>query len=117
MEESPRTRRGYPFWTGEAFRNDKRRKKAAGEWPSEASYTQGALCPDGQWRKTITLDDAIAGGCDLFDVAQLELEYDEDKFQQLFYCKFIDSTQSAFGLTHGGPERADQPQGRAAAQP
>ncbi|ANC00652.1 terminase [Pseudomonas putida] len=88
----------YPFWTGEAFRNDKRRKKAAGEWPSEASYTQGALCPDGQWRKTITLDDAIAGGCDLFDVAQLELEYDEDKFQQLFYCKFIDSTQSAFGL-------------------
>ncbi|MCO1622490.1 terminase large subunit domain-containing protein [Pseudomonas putida] len=88
----------YPFWTGETFRNDKRRKKAAGEWPSEAAYTQGALCPDGQWRKTITLDDAIAGGCDLFDVAQLELEYDEDKFQQLFYCKFIDSTQSAFGL-------------------
>ncbi|WP_232109500.1 terminase large subunit domain-containing protein [Pseudomonas juntendi] len=88
----------YPFWTGEAFRNDKRRKKTAGEWPSEAAYTQGALCPDGQWRKTITLDDAIAGGCDLFDVEQLELEYDEDKFQQLFYCKFIDSTQSAFGL-------------------
>ncbi|WP_054881651.1 terminase large subunit domain-containing protein [Pseudomonas sp. NBRC 111128] len=88
----------YPFWTGETFRNDKRRKKAAGEWPSEAAYTQGALCPDGQWRKTITLDDAIAGGCDLFDVTQLELEYDEDKFQQLFYCKFIDSTQSAFGL-------------------
>lgn len=88
----------YPFWTGEKFRNDKRRKKAAGEWPSEAEYTKGALCPDGQWRKTITLDDAIAGGCDLFDVAQLELEYDEDKFQQLFYCKFIDSTQSAFSL-------------------
>ncbi len=88
----------YPFWTGETFRNDKRRKKAGGEWPAEAAYTQGALCPDGQWRKTITLDDAIAGGCDLFDVAQLELEYDEDKFQQLFYCKFIDSTQSAFGL-------------------
>ncbi|WPM26870.1 terminase family protein [Pseudomonas sp. P1B16] len=88
----------YPFWTGETFRNDKRRKKTAGEWPSEAAYTLGALCPDGQWRKTITLDDAIAGGCDLFDVAQLELEYDEDKFQQLFYCKFIDSTQSAFGL-------------------
>ncbi|MCL8337706.1 terminase family protein [Pseudomonas mosselii] len=88
----------YPFWTGETFRNGKRGKKTAGEWPAETAYTQGALCPDGQWRKTITLDDAIAGGCDLFDVAQLELEYDEDKFQQLFYCKFIDSTQSAFGL-------------------
>ncbi|WP_095155747.1 terminase large subunit domain-containing protein [Pseudomonas sp. Irchel 3E13] len=88
----------YPFWTGEAFRNSKRGKKIAGNWPEEAAYTQGALCPDGQWRKTITLDDAIAGGCDLFDVEQLQLEYDDDKFQQLFYCKFIDSTQSAFGL-------------------
>ncbi len=88
----------YPFWSGEAFRNSKRGKKAGGTWPSEAAYTQGALCPDGQWRKTITIDDAIAGGCDLFDLEQLQLEYDEDKFQQLFYCKFIDSTQSAFGL-------------------
>lgn len=88
----------YPFWSGEEFRNSKRGKKAGGVWPSETAYTQGALCPDGQWRKTITLDDAIAGGCDLFDLEQLQLEYDEDKFQQLFYCKFIDSTQSAFSL-------------------
>ena len=88
----------YPFWTGEEFRNSKRGKKAGGTWPIEAAYTQGALCPDGQWRKTITIQDAIDGGCDLFDLEQLQLEYDEDKFQQLFYCKFIDSTQSAFGL-------------------
>ncbi|NUU34659.1 terminase large subunit domain-containing protein [Pseudomonas sp. C2B4] len=88
----------YPFWSGEEFRNSKRGKKIGGVWPSETAYTQGALCPDGQWRKTITLDDAIAGGCDLFDLEQLQLEYDEDKFQQLFYCKFIDSTQSAFSL-------------------
>lgn len=88
----------YPFWTGEGYRNSKRGKPTANDWPGEAAYTQGALCPDGQWRKTITLDDAIAGGCDLFDVEQLQQEYDEDSFQQLFYCKFIDSTQSAFGL-------------------
>lgn len=88
----------YPFWSGEEFRNSKRGKKAGGVWPTESAYTQGALCPDGQWRKTITIADAIAGGCDLFDLEQLQLEYDEDKFQQLFYCKFIDSSQSAFGL-------------------
>lgn len=88
----------YPFWSGDEFRNSKRGKKAGGTWPTEAAYTQGALCPDGQWRKTITIQDAIDGGCDLFDLEQLQLEYDEDKFQQLFYCKFIDSTQSAFGL-------------------
>ncbi|MQT93038.1 terminase large subunit domain-containing protein [Pseudomonas helleri] len=88
----------YPFWSGDEFRNSKRGKKAGGTWPTEAAYTQGALCPDGQWRKTITIQDAIDGGCDLFDLEQLQLEYDEEKFQQLFYCKFIDSTQSAFGL-------------------
>ena len=88
----------YPFWSGDEFRNSKRGKKAGGTWPVESAYTQGALCPDGQWRKTITIQDAIDGGCDLFDLEQLQLEYDEDKFQQLFYCKFIDSTQSAFGL-------------------
>jgi uncharacterized protein YjcR len=87
----------YPFWTGEKFRNSKR-KNAKDSWPSEAQAAAGSLCPDGQWRKVITILDAIAGGCDLFDLEQLQLEYDEDKFQQLFMCKFIDSTQSAFSL-------------------
>jgi uncharacterized protein YjcR len=87
----------YPFWTGEKFRNSKR-KNAKDPWPTDQHIAAGALCPDGQWRKIITILDAIAGGCDLFDLEQLQLEYDEDKFQQLFMCKFIDSTQSAFGL-------------------
>ena len=87
----------YPFWTGEKFRNSKR-KNAKDPWPSEAQAAAGTLCPDGQWRKVITILDAITGGCDLFDLEQLQLEYDEDKFQQLFMCKFIDSTQSAFSL-------------------
>ena len=92
------THQAYPFWTGEEFRNSKRGKKVGKEWPSEAAIHQGALCPDGQWRKVITIEDAIAGGCDLFDLDQLRLEYDEERFEQLFMCRFIDSTQSAFGL-------------------
>jgi len=87
----------YPFWTGEKFRNSKR-KAAKDSWPSEAQISAGALCPDGQWRKTITILDAITGGCDLFNLEQLRLEYDDDQFEQLFMCKFIDSTQSAFSL-------------------
>lgn len=87
----------YPFWTGEKFRNSKR-KNAKAPWPTDQHIASGALCPDGQWRKIITILDAMAGGCDLFDLEQLQLEYDEDKFEQLFMCKFIDSTQSAFGL-------------------
>ena len=87
----------YPFWTGEKFRNSKK-KNAKDPWPSEAQAAAGALCPDGQWRKVITILDAIAGGCDLFDLEQLKLEYDDDRFEQLFMCKFIDSTQSVFSL-------------------
>jgi len=92
------THQAYPFWTGEEFRNSKRGKKLGKEWPSEAAIHQGALCPDGQWRKVITIEDAVAGGCDKFDIDQLRLENDEDRFDQLYMCKFIDSTQSAFGL-------------------
>ncbi len=91
------THEAYPFWTGETFRNSKRGKKA-GTWPSEAQIHAGALCPDGQWRKVITIEDAIAGGCNLFDIDRLRLENDEERFEQLFMCKFIDSTQSAFAL-------------------
>ncbi|WP_238337594.1 terminase family protein [Pseudomonas sp. SWRI51] len=91
------THEAYPFWTGETFRNSKRGKKA-GAWPSEAEIHAGTLCPDGQWRKIITLEDAIAGGCNLFDIERLRLENDEDRFEQLFMCKFIDSTQSVFSL-------------------
>lgn len=92
------THQAYPFWTGEEFRNSKRGKKLGQDWPSEAAIHQGALCPDGQWRKMITIEDAAAGGCDLFDIDRLRLENDEDRFAQLYMCKFIDSTQSVFTL-------------------
>jgi uncharacterized protein YjcR len=87
----------YPFWSGEKFRNGKH-KSAKDPWPSEKQIAAGARCPDGQWRQVITILDAIAGGCDRFDLEQLRLEFDGDKFEQLFMCKFIDSTQSAFSL-------------------
>lgn len=87
----------YPFWTGDTFKRGKH-KKASEAFPSEAELNQGVLCPDGQWRKVITIHDAIAGGCDLFDLEQLRLENSDDQFNQLYLCQFIDSTQSAFNL-------------------
>ncbi|WJM90979.1 terminase family protein [Pseudomonas brenneri] len=93
------THEAYPFWTGEEFRNSKRGKKLGKDWPSDAAIHQGALCPDGQWRKVITVLDAQAGGCNLFNIERLRLENDEDRFDQLFMCKFIDSTQSVFSLS------------------
>ncbi|MBB6158505.1 hypothetical protein HDC30_005763 [Pseudomonas sp. JAI115] len=87
----------YPFWTGDNFKRGKH-KKAGLAFPSEAELRQGALCPDGQWRKIIDIHDAIAGGCDLFDLDQLQLENSDDQFNQLYLCQFIDSTQSVFSL-------------------
>ena len=87
----------YPFWTGDTFKRGKH-KKASQPFPSEPELRQGVLCPDGQWRKIINIHDAIAGGCDLFDLEQLRLENSDDVFDQLYLCQFIDSTQSAFNL-------------------
>lgn len=87
----------YPFWTGDTFKRG-RHKKAGLPFPSEPELRQGALCPDGQWRKIINIHDAIAGGCDLFDLEQLRLENSDEVFDQLYLCQFIDSSQSAFNL-------------------
>jgi hypothetical protein len=87
----------YPFWTGDTFKRGKH-KKASLPFPSEPELRKGVLCPDGQWRKIITIHDAIAGGCDLFDLEQLRLENSDDVFDQLYLCQFIDSSQSAFNL-------------------
>ncbi|WP_445157080.1 terminase large subunit domain-containing protein [Halomonas sp. E14] len=88
----------YPFWTGDRF--NKRRKKSE-RVTIDVSHTAlkgGARGPDGQWRQIVTIEDAIAGGCDLFDIDQLRLEYSDDEFANLLMCEFVDDTQSAFPL-------------------
>ncbi|MBB3185757.1 uncharacterized protein YjcR [Halomonas fontilapidosi] len=97
----------YPFWNGEMF--NKRRKKADRQAfdVSHQALAEGKLCPDGQWRQIVTVEDAIAGGCDLFDLEQLRLEYSEDEFANLLMCQFVDDSQSAFPLTMVHPCMVD----------
>ncbi|WP_338522426.1 terminase family protein [Pseudomonas batumici] len=94
---SATSHQAYPFWTGDEFRRGKH-KNASQRFPGEAELRKGALCPDGQWRKIINIHDAIAGGCDLFDLEQLRLENSDEVFEQIYLCQFIDSTQSVFHL-------------------
>ncbi|GHB32805.1 terminase large subunit domain-containing protein [Salinicola rhizosphaerae] len=88
----------YTFWTGE--RINKRRKKAdrVDIDVSHAALAAGALCGDRQWKQIVTVHDAEAGGCDLFDVEDLQFEYSADEFANLFECVFVDDSQSAFPL-------------------
>lgn len=88
----------YPFWSGELF--NKRRKKAErAEFDvGHGALVDGAMCPDGHWRQIVTVEDAIRGGCDLFDLDQLKLEYSPDEYANLLMCQFVDDSQSAFPL-------------------
>ena len=95
---STTTHEAYPYWTGDEFneRNRRANKKLADFPDFETLRKAPVLCPDGQMRWIIILDDAEAMGCTLFDRAQLELEYSPEEFKQLFGCRFIDDKESVF---------------------
>ncbi len=48
------------------------------------------------WRQIVTVHDAIAKGFDLVDLDELQDEYAEDEFANLFGCVFVDDSLSAF---------------------
>lgn len=88
----------YPFWSGALFN-----KGRAKDQRVELDLTHGALagglhCGDGQWRQIVTVEDAVAGGCNLFDLDQLRLEYGPEEYANLLMCQFIDDTASIFPL-------------------
>ncbi|MCS0406700.1 terminase family protein [Vibrio diabolicus] len=93
---SSKTHQAYPFWTGELWKgNDSNRSKI--EFPRFDEYRDGGrLCPDKQWRYVVTIEDAEAGGCDLFDIDELRDEYSKDDFDNLFMCVFVDGANAVF---------------------
>ena len=88
----------YKVWTGEAF--NEKRPKAQHVHPdvSHAALAGGVRGGDGHWRQIVTILDAQAGGCDLFDLEQLRIENTPDEFAQLFMCQFIDDAASVFAF-------------------
>lgn len=49
-----------------------------------------------QWRQIVTIEDALKGGCTLFDIEQLKRENSADDFKNLFMCEFVDDKASVF---------------------
>ncbi|EKM6438480.1 terminase ATPase subunit family protein [Cronobacter sakazakii] len=87
----------FPFWSGELF--NKGRTSAAERVDidiSHAALAGGMLCGDGQWRQIVTIEDALAGGCDLFDLDALKRENSVEDFRNLFMCEFVDDKASVF---------------------
>lgn len=88
----------YPMWSGDRFNRRRAKADRVRIDISHDALRKGVLGPDGVWRQIVTLDDAIAGGFDLADKAQLQIQYSVDEFDQLFNCLFMDDSQSMFPL-------------------
>ncbi|MCY1212395.1 Terminase-like family protein [compost metagenome] len=89
----------YPFWSGALFNRGRRKDQHVQVDVSHANLQAGRRCADGQWRQIVTVEDAVRGGCNLFDLEQLRREYSDADFENLLMCGFIDDTASVFPLS------------------
>lgn len=88
----------HPFWNGESFNKGRREEDQIDLDVSHEALKAGRLCEDGQWRQIVTVEDAVAGGCNLFDLETIKLEYNEQDYANLFMCQFVDDHVSYFSL-------------------
>ncbi|WP_448195714.1 terminase ATPase subunit family protein [Raoultella planticola] len=87
----------YPFWSGELFNRGRARASERVDIDiSHGALAAGVVCPDGQWRQIVTIEDALAGDCTLFNLEQLRQENSVDDFRNLFMCEFVDDKASVF---------------------
>ncbi len=89
----------YPFWSGASFNKGRKKENYVEIDISHAKLKKGFKGSDGQWRNIVTVEDAIEKGCDLFDLDQLRLEYNEQDYNNLLMCQFIDDADSIFKLS------------------
>lgn len=83
-------------------------KKFARRFKTDIDITHGKLAggfmgEDKVWRHIVNILDAEAGGCDLFDIDELRLEYSDPEFENLLMCGFVDDSFSVFPLTNLQP--------------
>ena len=89
----------YPFWTGDHYNVGRPKSEHISLDLSHTALVAGLLCADGHWRNMVTVLDAVADGCDLFDIEKLRQKYPPDTFNNLLMCKFIDDSASAFNFS------------------
>lgn len=88
----------FPFWSGDQYNRGRKKADRIEFDVSHAACNMGRLYQDGQWRNMITVEDAVARGCDLFDLNQLRLEYNDDEYRNLLMCEFVDDAMSIFPM-------------------
>ncbi|NRN27108.1 terminase ATPase subunit family protein [Photorhabdus heterorhabditis] len=92
------THSAYPYWSGKLFNRGRAKANCIDIDISHQALASGLRCADGQWRQIVTVEDAVRGSCNLFDIDQLRLEYSPDEYQNLLMCEFMDDIESIFSL-------------------
>lgn len=85
----------FQFWAG----TDGKRKNPVEIDISKAALKNPTKCADRKTRLIVTLSEAEKRGYDRFDREDLEAEYADDEFLNLFECEFIDDTGSYFPMS------------------
>lgn len=93
---SSKTHPAYPFWTGDEWRGTDSKRKDIKFPEFEDMQDGGRDCPDGQWRYVITIEDAVRNGFNLATIEKLRNRYNDDTFNMLYMCVFVDSGASVF---------------------
>lgn len=93
---SSKQHQAYKFWTGQLYNRGRSKENRVEIDITHHNLKDGKVCADRQWRQIVNVYDAMKGGCDLFDIDDLKLEYSDDEFNNLLMCEFIDDTLSAF---------------------
>ena len=88
----------YSFWTGTRFNRGRPKADHLNIDVSHSALQRGRLCEDKMWRQIVTIKDAEAGGCELFDMDELKFEYSAEAFANLLMCEFVDDGASIFPL-------------------
>ncbi|MNH79289.1 Terminase-like family protein [compost metagenome] len=98
----------YPFWTGKAWNADRPKKDRVEFDVSWKALKDGRLCEDGIWRQIVTIEDAAASGCTLFNLADLKRRKSAAAWANLYMCQFIDDSLSIFPMSALRPCQIDE---------
>lgn len=92
------TDEAYPFWTGKAWNADRPKAERVEFDITHQALKDGRLCEDGIWRQIVTIEDAAAKGCTLFDLVGLRLRKSAAAWANLYMCQFVDDSMSVFPM-------------------
>jgi uncharacterized protein YjcR len=95
---SAKSHQAFPYWTGDRYNRRRSKDERVEIDTSHAHLAAGLQCADKVWRQIVTIEDAAASGCDLFDIDELRTEYAPDEFANLLMCQFMDDGDSLFSL-------------------